>query len=347
MEIQGRIVAGESMEVVEGTVVVRDGRIAEVREEGVDSDRVVVPALVNAHTHIGDSVAKETGRGLPLDEVVAPPDSHKHRILRSTSREEKRAAMRRTVERMRSEGVGVFGDFREGGVEGAEDIRAATEDSPVRAFVLGSGPSEVLDIADGYGASGARDDEFWEAREEARERGKPFGIHAGERDPDDIDGAFEYEPGFLVHMVHARDEDLDRLAETDTPVVACPRCNLVIGVGKPPVEELVEATTVALGTDNVMLNVPSVWREMEFVSKHFDVPDDEVLRMATVNGARALDVEGGIIEEGEPARLVVLRGDRSLADVRDVVAGVVRRVGAGDVERVVLPDDTRSADASQ
>jgi cytosine/adenosine deaminase-related metal-dependent hydrolase len=337
MEIQGRIVVGESMEVVEGTVVVEDGRIVEVREEEVETDDVVIPALVNAHTHIGDSVAKETGRGLPLDEVVAPPDSHKHRMLRSTPRDEKRAAMRRTVERMRSEGVGVFGDFREEGVEGTEDLRAVTDDSPVKAVALGSGPPEVLDVADGYGASGARDDGFTEEREEARRRGKPFGIHAGERDADDIDGAFAYDPEFLVHMVHARDEDLDRLAETETPVVACPRCNLVIGVGKPPVEELVEATTVALGTDNVMLNVPSVWRETEFVSKHYDLPDEEVLRMATVNGARALGVEGGVIEEGAPARLVVLRGDRSLADVDDVVAGVVRRAGAGDVKDVILP----------
>ena len=339
MEIQGRIVVGERMEVVEGTVVVdeQEGSIAEVREENVESDDIVVPALVNAHTHIGDSVAKETGRGLPLDEVVAPPDSHKHRILRSTPREEKRAAMGRTVERMRTEGVGAFGDFREGGLEGTEDIRAATEDSPVDAFVLGSGPPDVLDIADGYGASGARDDEFGDERAEAHERGKPFGIHAGERDPDDIDGAFGYEPDFLVHMVHAREEDLARLEETGTPVVACPRCNLVIGVGKPPVEELVDATTVALGTDNVMLNVPSVWREMEFVSKHYDLPDEEVLRMATVNGARALGLEDtGTIEEGARARLVVLRGDRSLAYVRDVVAGVVRRAGAGDVKEVVF-----------
>ena len=342
MEIKGRVIVGERMEVVEGTVVVGEdeddaGRIVEVREESVDSDDVIVPALVNAHTHIGDSVAKETGRGLPLDEVVAPPDSHKHRILRSTPRDEKRAAMRRTVERMHSEGIGAFGDFREEGVEGTEDIRAATNDSPVDAVAFGSGPPEVLNIADGYGASGARDDDFTEEREAARERGKTFGIHAGERDADDIDGAFGYEPDFLVHMVHARDEDLARLEETRTPVVACPRCNLVIGVGKPPVEELVESTTVALGTDNVMLNVPSVWREMEFVSKHYDLPDEEVLRMATVNGALAIRLEDtGVIEEGARARLVVLRGDRSLADVQDVVAGVVRRAGSGDVKNVIL-----------
>jgi cytosine/adenosine deaminase-related metal-dependent hydrolase len=75
MELKARVVVGERMDIVEGTVVVDEkGHVAEVREEGVDSDDVIVPALVNAHTHIGDRVAKETGRGLPLDEVVAPPD---------------------------------------------------------------------------------------------------------------------------------------------------------------------------------------------------------------------------------------------------------------------------------
>jgi len=336
MEIQGRLVVGERMEVFEGTVVVEDGRIAEVREEDVESDDVIVPALVNAHTHIADSVAKETGRGLPLDEVVAPPDSHKHRMLRSTPREEKRAAMRRTVERMRSEGVGAFGDFREEGVEGAKDIRAATAESPVDTVVLGSGPPEVLDIADGYGASGARDDDFTEEREAAREHGKTFGIHAGERDPDDIDGAFGYDPDFLVHMVHARDGDFERLRETETPVVACPRCNLVIGVGKPPVEELVDATTVALGTDNVMLNVPSVARDGVRL-KALRPARRRGSAYGDVNGARALGIEDtGTIEEGARGRLVVLRGDRSLADVHDVVAGVVRRAGAGDVKEVIL-----------
>ncbi len=337
MEISGRLVVGREMEVVEGTVEVEDGRIQEVRRESVDSDDVVVPALVNAHTHVGDTVAKETGRGLPLDEVVAPPDSHKHRMLRSTSREEKRRAMKHTVDLMEGVGIGAFGDFREEGVEGAKDLRAAAEDSPVDDVVFGSGPPEVLDVADGYGASGARDDDFHRERAAARECGKPFAIHAGERDSDDVDGAFSYDPDLMVHMVHARSQDLERLRETETPVVACPRCNLVIGVGKPPVKELVDATTVALGTDNVMLNAPSLWREMEFVSKHWNLDDSEVLRMATVNGAETLGLEDtGVIEEGARARLVVLSGDRSLKYVDDVVAGVVRRAGAGDVKDVVL-----------
>lgn len=337
MEISGRLVVGREMEVVEGTVVVEDGRLVEIREEGVESEDVVLPSFVDAHTHVGDSVAKEAGRGLSLEELVAPPDGLKHRLLERASRADKLAAMERTVEEMYRGGVGAFLDFREGGVEGVEMLREAVEASPVDALAYGRGGSDVLEVADGYGASGALDDDFQEERDAARERGAPFAIHAGEGDPDDIEPALELEPDHLVHMVHAREEDFEWLGDTGTPVVVCPRCNQVTDVGMPPVEELLEATTVALGTDNAMLNSPSVWREMEFVSKLYDVDDAEVLRMATAYGADVAGIDdAGVIEEDARARLTVLRGDRSLADVEDLLAGVVRRAGEADVRRTVL-----------
>lgn len=337
MEVSGRLVVGRDMHVVEGTVVVDDGRIAEVREEDVESDDVVLPAFVDAHTHVGDSIAKEAGRGLPLEELVAPPNGLKHRLLAEASRGDKIAAMERTVEEMERGGVGAFLDFREGGVDGVEMLREAVDSSDVEAVAFGRGDADVLDVADGYGASGALDDDFEEERRAARNRGKPFAIHAGEGDAEDVDPALELEPDHLVHLVHARERHLDWLEDTDTPVVVCPRCNQVTDVGLPPVDELVDATTVALGTDNAMLNSPSMWREMEFVSKIYDVDDREVLRMATEYGADVAGLDdAGVLEEGARARLTVLRGDRSLADVDDVVAGVVRRAGEADVRRSLL-----------
>ena len=139
-------------------------------------------------------------------------------------------------------------------------------------------------------------------------------------------------------MVHATELHLDRVADAGIPVVACPRSNLVTGVGLPPLADLVDATTVALGTDNVMLNGPSMFREMEFAAKCCDVSDRTVLEMATVNGAQVAGLDGGTIEEGAPARLLVLDGDsNNLAGYHDPVRAVVRRAGASDVDRVVLP----------
>ena len=338
LTFEGTVLVGRDFDPVEGRVVVEDGVITAVEEASTGSTDIVAPAFVNAHTHIGDSIAKEAGRGLSLDELVAPPDGLKHRLLREASNEETVAAMRRSLEFMAETGTTAHVEFREGDVAGVEAIREASEGVPIESVVLGRGSVDAMEHpdSDGYGASGARDGDFDVARNATRRAGKLFGIHAGERDADDVNPAMDLDPDFLVHMVHPDPVHLDRLADADIPVVVCPRSNLVTNVGVAPLRELVERTTVALGTDNVMLNSPSMFREMEFASKLGDVTAVEVLRMATVNGAELAGLDCGLVEEGRPAKLLVLDGDSdNLAGVRDPVRAVVRRAGETDLKRVV------------
>ena len=203
-------------------------------------------------------------------------------------------------------------DFRENGVAGARALREAAGPTDVDPFILGSGDAAVLEIADGYGASGANDDDFADERAAAREAGVPFGIHAG---PD-----------------HLR-----RLADRSVPVAVCPRANATLEVGSPPIRELLDHTTVALGTDNVMLNPPSMFREMADTVRRFDVTAREVLRMATTAGAEIAGLDCGVVASGRRAALVVLDGDSdNLAGSVDPVRAVVRRATAADVDRVLL-----------
>ncbi|WP_435063913.1 amidohydrolase family protein [Halobaculum sp. EA56] len=335
---EGTVLVGREFEAVEGRVVVEDGEVTGIEEASVASDDVICPAFVNAHTHIGDSVAKEAGRGLDLDELVAPPDGLKHRILRNTPAAEKIDAMRRSLRYMHATGTTAHVEFREGGVAGVDAIEAASDGVPVESVVLGRETVEAMEhpFAAGFGASGARDDDFDAERNATRRAGKLFGIHAGERDALDVDAAMDLDPDHIVHMVHPEETHLDRLADAEWPVVVCPRSNLVTGVGVPPVRDLLDRTTVALGTDNVMLNSPSMFREMEFAAKLTDATAVEVLRMATVNGAAVAGLDCGVVEEGRPARLLVLDGDTdNLAGVRDPVRAVVRRAGESDVKTVV------------
>jgi len=335
-ELEGTILAGESFEPVRGRVVVEGGSIAAVEEAETASGDIILPAFVNAHTHLGDSVAKEAAVGLSLDEAVAPPDSLKHRRLAAADRSELVTAMRRTLRFMHRTGTVSHLDFRESGMDGARALREAGETVAVDPFIFGSGDEAVLDVADGYGASGANDDDFRAERAAARERGVPFAIHAGEPDATDIHPALDLEPDLLVHMVHAGREHLKRVADQAVPVAVCPRANEVLGVGRPPVRDLLDQTTVALGTDNVMLNPPSMLREMAWTAKRFDVTAREVLRMATVNGAEAVGLDCGLIEPGRRAALVVIDGESdNLAGVEDPVRAVVRRATALDVDRVV------------
>jgi cytosine/adenosine deaminase-related metal-dependent hydrolase len=337
MILEGTVLAGPEYEPIEGRVVVEDGHVEAVEETSTDSTDIVLPAFVNAHTHVGDSIAKEAGGGLTLEDLVAPPDGLKHRLLREASHEETVAAIRRSLGFMERAGTAALLDFRENDVEGVEMLREAAAGRAIEALAFARGSPAAMEAGDGFGASGARDADFTVERNATRRAGKPFAIHAGEVDASDVNPALDLNPDFLVHMVHTEPIHLERLAERGTPVVVCPRSNLVTGVGLPDVRELLDTTRVALGTDNVFLNAPSMFREMEFTAKCCDVRATEVLRMATRAGAEIADLNCGTVQEGREARLLVLDGDSgNLAGARDVVRAVVRRAGVADVKSVML-----------
>jgi cytosine/adenosine deaminase-related metal-dependent hydrolase len=337
MQLEGTILRGREFEPVEGRVVVEGGEIAAIEEAPVDGEDVVCPAFVNAHTHLADSIAKEAGEGLTLEELVAPPDGLKHRLLRAASHEEKVTAIERSLSYMQAGGTATCLDFREGGVDGVDELRSAAMGRDLDPVILGRGTVDAMEVADGFGASGANDADFERERIATREAGKLFGIHAGEVDESDLNPALDLDPDFLVHVVYPDPVHLERIEDSGVPIVLCPRSNLVTGVGLPPFSELARRTKLALGTDNVILNSPSMFREMAYTAKLSELSTVEVLRMATVNGAEIAGLECGVIEEGRPAKLFVLDGDSdNLAGYQDPRGAVVRRAGHSDVKRTVL-----------
>ena len=337
MIVEGTVLRGESFEPIEGRVVIEDGEITAIEEERVERDDIVVPAFVNAHTHVGDSIAKEAGAGLTLEELVAPPDGLKHRLLRAADRDELVAGMRASARLMGDSGTAAFLDFREGGVDGVRMFREALDGLPIEGVAFGRDDPDVIDAADGYGASGAADADFSAVRTAVQATGKPFGIHAGEVESGDLDPALDLDPEFLVHVVHPEPHHLDRIEDRGVPVVVCPRSNLATGVGVAPFEELHERTTLALGTDNVMTCSPSMFREMEMLWSLSELDAREVLRTATRAGAELIDADYGVIESGRPAKLIVLDGGSdNLSGVRDPVRAVVRRASRADIVRTIF-----------
>lgn len=336
MQVEGIVLRGRSFTPVEGRVVVEDGQIVSIEEEPVEGESIILPTFVNAHTHVGDSIAKDAGTGLTLEELVAPPDGLKHRLLRTASRDRLVGGMRRSLRYMAATGTTTFVDFREGGIEGVTALEEAANAIEIDPVILGRDDPTVLEVADGYGASGAADGEFGQERSLAAEAGKLFGIHAGENDAADINAALDLDPDFLVHLVAAESVHLERIADARTPVVVCPRCNRATGVGTPPIEALVERTTVALGTDNVMLASPNMFREMAFVEAITDLEPATILGMATWAGAELAGIDGGVIEAGEPGRMLVLDGGSdNLVGTQDVRRTVVRRAGPTDVDQII------------
>ena len=115
-------------------------RAAEARrgEEVIDCEGLLaVPALVNAHTHIGDSIAKDAAPGRTVDEKVHPVYGAKPRILARSRPGHLESMMRASCVSMLAGGTTTFADFREGGLEGAAMLARAAAGLPVRPVILG------------------------------------------------------------------------------------------------------------------------------------------------------------------------------------------------------------------
>jgi 5-methylthioadenosine/S-adenosylhomocysteine deaminase len=121
-----------------------------------------------------------------------------------------------------------------------------------------------------------------------------------------------------VHAVHVTPAEIRKLASAGASVVHCPTSNLKLACGIAPARAFLDAgATVGIGTDgaasNNMLDVLAEVR-MAALLAHVAAGDDgaiaaeQVLRMATIDGARALrrDHEIGSIEPGKWADLTCI-----------------------------------------
>ena len=119
-----------------------------------------------------------------------------------------------------------------------------------------------------------------------------------------------------VHMTQISDEDLSLLVENNASVIHCPESNLKLASGFCPVERLwLAGINVAVGTDgaasNNDLDLLGETRTAALLAKAVAnsataLDAHRALRMATLNGARALNLESeiGSIELGKAADLV-------------------------------------------
>ncbi len=126
-------------------------------------------------------------------------------------------------------------------------------------------------------------------------------------------------PTFVaIHAVHVDAADVAALAAQGCHVVHCPASNLKLASGIAPVPALLAAgVNVALGTDGAASNNRlDVFEEMRLASllakvgsgDAAAVPAATALSMATINGARALGMDGltGSLVPGEAADVVAV-----------------------------------------
>jgi cytosine/adenosine deaminase-related metal-dependent hydrolase len=364
IEIENGIIksAGEGRSSVRGKKVLDAGGF------------LVMPGFINAHTHIADSIGKDIAAGNRLDARVHPVFGAKKKILEKSPPAHLAAMIKSSAVSMLQKGITTFADFREGGPEGIKLLKSAIAGLPIKCVALGrvdhyyvnpagteglpenavATAKQVLENADGLGISGANENTD-AALEQYGEiaAAKLVAIHAAESAETvqfsrENTGKSEVErimrhlkPDILVHMTHATGDEMS-LAAGKAGIVVCPRANGVLGAGLPRVAEMSRrGCLVAIGTDNVMLNSPDMFREMDYIWKASHAQGDfieprELIKMATANAAKMLGLDSGWIAPGRVADLLFI--DKRHADlypVHDPYAAIVHRASKDAVRAVM------------
>lgn len=309
-----------------GWVLVDAGRVVDEGDgrppQPPEAEGLVLPAPVNAHTHVGDRV----GRGVPLAgrslaEVVRPPEGLKHRLLRETPEDALVAGMRAAIAEMERHGAQAFLDFREQGLPGVRMLREAARAAPLRALALArcagawdDGEADaVAREADGIGLSSLGDvasDVPERAARAARRHAKRFALHFSEDAREDVGRMLDLRPDFAVHLCACTHEDLDALAAARVPVVLCPRSNALFGRAPDAPAMLARGIPLALGSDNAMFHGMDVLDDARHLARaHPGVDPRAWLDAATAGGAALVDGPArSFLRRGNGARLAVLEG---------------------------------------
>ncbi|CZR63597.1 probable atrazine chlorohydrolase/guanine deaminase [Phialocephala subalpina] len=198
---------------------------------------------------------------------------------------------------------------------------------------------------------------------EAKERNIHITMHCLEERPDrEVFESFKMSPmeycdsigllsdrAVLIHMCWVEEREMELLRQTGTHIAHCPASNLKLGSGFCPVPKLLKAgVNVGIGCDGAPCNnTLDLFQEMRlaaWIHKGYNldpkvVSAEEALEMATINGAKALGLDGtiGSLEVGKKADFVGIKLKRAhQVPNYDPVATIVYSTNAGDVDLVVV-----------
>lgn len=177
------------------------------------------------------------------------------------------------------------------------------------------------------------EEKFFDILRFAKENDLPLGIHLAETLKEVGDCTQEHNgltpAGYLeslgyldrqclcAHCVHMDKDDLQILADYGVSISTCPSSNIKLASGIAPVFAMQnKGINVTIGTDGVASNNSlDMFKEMFLVAtlskvSLYDptvVPASDVLKMATINGAKSLGINSGEIKVGKNADLILVK----------------------------------------
>ena len=344
--------------LIEDNEIASIGKVSEKSDEVIDcSDKIIMPGLINAHTHAAMTLMRGYYDDAELDEWLRKMWSLERRLTPRIIE----LATKLAIYEMLSHGVTGFIDMY---FYPEETARAAAEVG-VRALL---GPPFIDVLSPRYPLASLRrleslagrgalvrpvvnvhsvytcsEETLLTAREVAEERGLLLHIHA----PETRRGVFEvrrrtgrfpveYMEGLgllgprthLVHLGWVTSWELETIRERGASVAHCPASNMKLATaGFPPVKEMMSmGIKVCLGTDGPATNNSlDMFREMRTAvlmqrNNYWDASFGawDALRAATVNGGSVTGWRVGRVEEG-------YEGDLVLVDARALALQPLRR----------------------
>ena len=152
-----------------------------------------------------------------------------------------------------------------------------------------------------------------------------------------------------AHCVVMSDNDIEILARNGVSVAHNPQSNMKLASGIAPVKKMLDAgVNVAIGTDGASSNNDlDMWEEMRTASllqkvatmDPCAIPAYTALKMATVNGAKAIGREGelGVLEAGAFADILMINIDKPhLYPHTNLISELIYSTKAQDVDTVII-----------
>lgn len=346
-------------------------------EQAIDCEGLLmIPGFVNLHTHIGDSIGKDVAIDSSVDSKIHPVSGFKQQILKRSQAGHLASFIRNSCVSMIRKGITTFVDFREGGLEGVEILKKASSGIPIRPIILGrinyyqdsrlirqnsslpdskkSDLAVLLESCNGLGISGPNEFsdsvlKYFAAQKTIR------AIHAAETEESnniskrrtkktETQRALLAKPTLLVHMTFASKHDLFLAAKNRASIVVCPRANGALAEGIPDVNMMIKAgCNVTIGTDNVMVNSPDIFREMDYLWKasmgtsKTRISPRSILKMATVNATRTLGNKIGVIQANSFADCIFVEKHAiDLEPMHNPYAALVHRASENTIRAVMF-----------
>ena len=399
MDADRRVLPDATITVRDGVIVAIEGAAGDLPDGArvIDAtNAVVMPGIVNAHTHLLQVLLRGVYEELPFSEWLRSiyhlgerlTEEHNHvsallgcgesllsgvtTVVEHNFLNRSTALARATVEGMREAGVRVA--YARTAMDLGELAPASALEGPdeatdaVDALIDALGTDDpMVSLLSGPNTPGvsASAELVTTMHRHAHERGLRQSMHVAEnegvvaavRERYGVDGVVRWLDGLGIlddsviapHSVALHPDEVETLARRGVHVSHNPVSNMFLGDGVAPIVDLTAAGgNVCLGTDGAasnnaqdMIQVLKMASLLQRAHRRDPaaVPPMDALAMATINGARALGLDGliGSIEPGKRADIVVVDLDTPHATVtHDPVSQVVYCVSAADVRTVIV-----------